>query len=291
MDVNFDRILDECIDRINRGDGVEACLAGYPDHMEQLEPLLQAMLKTQSAYSFVPSADSKLQAKQLFNAARAKLEYGRQEKQTLFARAFARPVVWATVAAAIAILLVGYVGLKPLLYPTGPAPNPEGNFIFLISDDVNAIKDFQSLDVSISKIALLKADESEQWVEFRPEVTVVDLTQVQGEDVEEVWRGDVPEGEYTSVYISVSHVSGVLKESGQEVEVKLPSQKLHMSKTFNVSAETVTSFTYDLTVIAAGSPQSGIKYILKPQIDQSGASHEPKASKGADEKPEKPGKR
>ena len=31
-------------------------------------------------------------------------------------------------------------------------PNPEGNFAFLMSDEVNAISDFQKLNVSISKV-------------------------------------------------------------------------------------------------------------------------------------------
>ncbi|GAH67756.1 unnamed protein product, partial [marine sediment metagenome] len=91
--------------------------------------------------------------------------------------------------------------------------------------------------------------------------------------VQEIWRGDVTEGQYNKVRIHVADVHGVLKETGKTVEVKLPSQKLQMTKPFQVTADTVTSFTYDLTVVATGSPQSGIKYILKPQIDQSGADY------------------
>ena len=69
------------------------------------------------------------------------------------------------------------------------------------------------------------------------------------------------------------------------MEVKLPSHKLHISKSFQVTADTVTSFTYDLTVVAAGSPQSGIKYILKPQVDQSGAHHKPGKGKEKGKQP------
>ena len=47
---NFDRILDECIDRINRGQSLEDCLADYPEYVKQLEPLLRALLQTQGAY-------------------------------------------------------------------------------------------------------------------------------------------------------------------------------------------------------------------------------------------------
>lgn len=277
---NFDKILDECVDRINRGEGLEACLADYPEYVEQLEPLLRAMLQTKEVYAFVPSAGAKSQARQRFNAARERLEQRRWEKRSLFAGMFARPIIWATVAAAIVILLAGYFGFRPILYPAGPTPNPEGNFAFLISDDVNAIADFTSLNVSISKIGLQSGDDSDRWIEFEPEVKEVDLTLLPGDKTQEIWRGNVPEGQYTQVFIHVTDVRGVLKETGQAVEVKLPSQKLQMSIPFEVTADTVTSFTYDLTVVAAGSPQSGIKYILKPQIGQSGAEHKPSDAKG-----------
>ena len=276
---DFERILDECIDRINRGEGLEACLADYPKHAQTLQPLLHAVLQTQEAYSFVPSAAAKREARLRFNAARARLEQKRWEKQPLFARVFARPVAWATVAVAIAILLVSYFSFQPAVYPITPVPSPEGNFVFLISDDVNAIADFQSLNVSIAKIGLQLGGDSDQWVEFVPEVKEVDLTQLQGDKAQEIWQGNVPEGQYTKVFIEVTSVRGVLKQTGQVVEVKLPSGKLRgkldISEPFQVTADTVTSFTYDLTVVAAGSPKHGVKYILKPQIGESGASQKP----------------
>jgi hypothetical protein len=132
--------------------------------------------------------------------------------------------------------------------------------------------------VTISKIGLQQQDGG-KWVEFQPEIAEVDLTQVQGDAVQEIWRGDIPEGQYSQVFIYVDNVRGVLKATGQTVEVKLPSRKLHISKLFEVTADTVTSFTYDLTVVAAGNQQSGIKYILKPQAVQSGADQKPREDK------------
>jgi hypothetical protein len=102
---------------------------------------------------------------------------------------------------------------------------------------------------------------------------------VQGDKTQQIWRGNIPEGEYTKVFIYVSNVQGVLKEAmdtnGQSVEIKLPSNKLHISESFQITENTVTSFTYDLTVIATGNEQSGIKYILKPQAGESGADNKP----------------
>ena len=278
MTNNLDKILDECIDRINRGESVDACLADYPEYSKQLRPLLQAMFQTKAAYTFVPSASAKMEARQRFNAVLEGLERKRWEKQSFLTRVFAHPAVWATVAAVLVLLIGGYFGLRPVLYPAGPVPtqvspvpDPAGNFVFLISDDVNAIDDFESLNVSISKVGLQMEGEDAEWVEFTPEVETVDLTLLQGDKAQEIWRGDVPQGQYTNVFIHVSNVSGVLKDTGEIVDVKLPSDKLHISKPFEVTSGEVTNFVYDITVIATGSPQSGIKYILKPQVGESGA--------------------
>jgi hypothetical protein len=171
------------------------------------------------------------------------------------------------------VALISYFGLRPALFSEGNGlqPSPEGNFVFLISDEVNAIGDFESLSVSISKVGLQMGGESGRWIEFDPEVEVVDLTLLQGDRAQEIWRGDVPEGQYTKVFIYVSDVSGVLKEIDGAVRVKLPSGKLQISRPFQITGDSVTSFVYDLTVVKAG--QSG-KYILKPQIAESGAGRD-----------------
>ena len=36
MTDNLDKIIDECIDRINRGESVTACLTDYPEYSEEL---------------------------------------------------------------------------------------------------------------------------------------------------------------------------------------------------------------------------------------------------------------
>ena len=38
--VELDSILDDCLDRLRRGEGLESCLATYPDHAEELQSLL-----------------------------------------------------------------------------------------------------------------------------------------------------------------------------------------------------------------------------------------------------------
>ncbi len=286
---DFDRILDECIDRLGRGESLEQCLTNNPEHAKQLEPLLRAMAQTKAAYSFIPSVDTKREAGLRFYAAME-----RQRQPSFWHRIFARRLVWATVATVVVLSFIGYVALRTTIFPVEPpsitiaGPAADGNFVFMVSDEVNAINDFSSLNITVSKVGLLQGGSSEKWVEFVPEVKEFDLTLLPGEKTQELWRGNVPEGEYTKVFIYVTGVQGILKATGSTVELKLPSNKLHISKSFQVSADNVTSFTYDLTVINTGNAKGGERYLLKPQADQSGATQRPDEIKGkGQEKPKK----
>ena len=183
----FDKILDECVDRINWGERLEDCLASYPKHAKGLEPLLRAMLDTQAAYTFTPSLEAKTAARQRFNASLKELQQKQRERQPLFRNllGWSRVLVPITVVAVVA--LAGYFGLRPILFPentqpetattpappsavpTIPQPSPQGNFAFLISDEENAIRDFESLNVTISGIGLKLEGETGHWIEFAPD--------------------------------------------------------------------------------------------------------------------------
>ena len=274
MNDALDNIFDECIDRINRGESVETCLADYPEHRQELGPILYALLHTKNAYSFIPSRQAKIYHRQRFNAALvASREKGNTKKSPLFGWIFGRSKVWAPIAAAIVIAIVGYFGLRPALTPPVMVaqPNPQGNFAFLISDEVNDIGDFKELHISISRVSLDPTGDDEEVIAFEPETPMIDLTQLQGNLAQEIWRGDIPKGEYDKVFLEISEVRGVLLESGEDIEIKLPSNKLQISTPFEVEGGELTSFVYDLTVVKAG--KSG-QYILKPQVGQSGADQD-----------------
>lgn len=264
MTEDFDRILDECIDRINRGDNVADCLSDYPAYSERLGPLLQSMNDVQKTYAFTPSADTKRAARQKFYAAMGK--QGRVPPVLSFFRAIPRAAAWATIAVLV-VAIVSILVIQPIFNPPMLVPSPDGNFAFLVSDERNDIGDFDSLNVTISGVGLQAAGSLKRF-EFTPETETVDLTELQGEQSQEIWRGNAPAGQYSQVYIYVSEVKGKLASTGQIVDVKLPSSKLHLSMSFEVTDDTVTRFTFDITVVATGN--NG-KYILKPQIGDSGA--------------------
>ncbi len=230
--------------------------------------------------AFSPAIDVKRAARQRFYAA-----LDRQRQPSFWDRIVAHRVAWAALASVLVLFTIGYFALKATVFVAEPplitisAPSADGNFVFLVSDEVNAIADFSSLNVTIEKVELFQTVNSTRCVEFTPEVKEFDLTLLPGEKTQELWRGNIPEGEYSKVVVYVTHVHGVLKATGRVLDIKLPSNKLQISKAFQVSAGNISSFTYDLTVVKTGNARSGGKYILKPQAGASGAIQEPVSSR------------
>jgi hypothetical protein len=157
------------------------------------------------------------------------------------------------------------------------------------------------LDVVISRIGVQNGGESGVWTEITPQATYgvtgsgpvsLDLTKLQGDKAQEIWSGHMEPGSYSKMFIYVDEVTGELVDTGEVITVKLPSNKLHLSVPFEVTESSVTSFVYDITVIAAGNSKEGrVKYILKPQISESGSQVrfdevEPEEELGEDPSPE-----
>ena len=278
MTNEFDMILDKCIDRLSRGESLENCLADYPEHKAQLEPLLKAMTETAKAYSFVPSTEAK-------RSARLKLyaEFDRRRQPSFWQRMVQPRLAWISAAAVVLLVAVSLVVLRPVLWPaipttTIPSASVNGNFIFMVSDDINAIEDFSTVDVTIEKVWLLHTGEQEEWIEFTPSTQEFNLALLPGDTTQVLWQGNVPLGEYTRVVIEVGQVTGVLEATSETIEIKLPSDKLQLKIPFNVSADSVTSFTFDLTVVNTGNAQDGAKYLLKTQASESGSTQTPLTS-------------
>ena len=272
MSKELNVLLDTCIDRMNEGESLEVCLACYPAYAEELEPLLRAMYGIRDTCSTMPGATAKSAARQRLDAALVDSERGFRELRGRPRPLFGWTRAWATVTIVVVLALVGF-GLHWMLTP-GVAPAvAQGNFRLLLSDEENAIGDFTSLEVTITSIGVLRGGESGGWevIEFEPSV-VVDLTRLQGLNAQEIWNGILTEGQYRKAFIYVEDATGTV--NGESVNVIVPGN-LQISKPFALTADdSVVSFVYDITVVAAGNEQSGIKYILLPQVTQSGANQE-----------------
>jgi len=174
-----------------------------------------------------------------------------------------------TILALVVVLVTGCAGVPSLV--STPA-GEEVNFRLWISDEANAITDFDELWVTISDVGMVQADGNGLIKEPLASPAVVDLTKLEGDNATQLWSGTLPDGDYTKVFIYVTTVAGTLKNgdgNGETADVKLPSNKLQISKPFTISSENgqVVDFVFDITVIEAG--KSG-KYNLLPQIAESG---------------------
>ena len=135
---------------------------------------------------------------------------------------------------------------------------------FYVSDQENAIGDFDHLNVTISEIGFQQAEGG--WSEHAVDDRTVDLTQLQGANATRLTTVQPENGTYTKVFAYVSDVNAVLT-TGEQVRVKLPSEKLQLNSEFTVGANASTNFVFDIAVHKAGN--SG-KYILRPVVSQSG---------------------
>ncbi len=185
-----------------------------------------------------------------------------------------------TILALVVVFVTGCVGVSPPPEEevaimgeeeTVPPIGEEVNFRLWISDEANAIEDFDELMVTISDVAMVQADGNGLIKEPLDPPAEVDLTELTGDNATEIWSGTLSDGKYTKVFLYVTNVTGTLNGDGpgEPADVKLPSDKLQISKPFTISSASgqVVDFVFDITVIEAG--QSG-KYNLLPQIAQSG---------------------
>lgn len=155
---------------------------------------------------------------------------------------------------------------------TGGAESPTtgaagtGTVAFYVSDEENAIGDFEHVNVTVAAVGFQRGGEAGGWIEHDVDNVTVDLTDLQGPRSAYVDSYDLPNGEYSTVFIYVDDVHATL-DNGEEVRVKLPSEKLQLETGFSLANGSEVEFVFDVTVKKAGN--SG-KYILQPVITESG---------------------
>lgn len=203
------------------------------------------------------------------------------------------------------------IGTVLLAGCSGSDSNPDdgstssGTFRLLISDQPVAIDDFDSLDVTLSAARVFQADEDEEittgvingtvtesttttstnttaaetedpegedsegFVEFDLDSVTVDLTQVKGDRAVSVLESELEGGRYSGIELRVDSAEGVV--DGEDVDVKVPSDRLRIVRPFEIAADEDLSFVFDINVIQKG-PTGG--YNLLPVIGKSGVEGE-----------------
>lgn len=98
----FDNILDDCLERLHRGETIAACLAAYPEHAAALKPLLETARRTQQAVSVTPRPEFRQAAAAQF--AKAVREMPAAKKRGFF---FGLKPAWTTLIVVVIVLLAG----------------------------------------------------------------------------------------------------------------------------------------------------------------------------------------
>jgi len=100
-DKEFNNILNECLERLLKGETIEQCLQGYPEQAAELKPLLETALAAKRASAIKPRADFKARARYQFRSALSESAPRVHPSLGWFPR-------WATVTAIVlALLLAG----------------------------------------------------------------------------------------------------------------------------------------------------------------------------------------
>ena len=106
-DSNFDNILNDCLERLAAGESVAECLARYPEHAEELAPLLRAGSATMSvSRTMKPRAEARARGMARMQAALAegRQRQGRRRRWQLPSIAW-RPMA-TPIAAAFAVVFL-----------------------------------------------------------------------------------------------------------------------------------------------------------------------------------------
>ncbi len=107
-DSHFDNIVNECLERLAAGESVMDCLARYPEHADELAPLLGMMhATTQASRAAMPSAAGKARGIEQMQAALAKGRHRRGRRLQL-PRIFWRPIT-TPIAVAFAVVFLAIV--------------------------------------------------------------------------------------------------------------------------------------------------------------------------------------
>lgn len=181
---------------------------------------------------------------------------------------------------ALALILVLAASTGCTVGPNDKAPG-EGTFHLLVSDQPSALDEFGSLSVTLSDTRVFSANEDgengnetgedageEGFREFELDGITVDLTRLKGARATRVLNTTLEAGNYTKVELHVSEVEGVV--DNETVDVKVPSEKLMITRNFEVRPNATTRFVFDVQVVEKGTGG----YNLIPVISESGVAGE-----------------
>jgi hypothetical protein len=225
---------------MNSGQGLEDCLRLYPEFAEELEPCLKTVVRLHAQSAFIPSQAAKARGRERLYRAMAEIEQKQQETRlNLLQRLLRQPRVWVPIAAALALVLIGY-GLWPLFTPTTTPVAYAGILEVRVTDAPT--HDVSAINVTVGDIEVCKAGSETGWITVIKEDKSFDLLKLRG--VEEVLGSNkVDVGHYTQIRMDVKNVTVTI--DGEPQKAVLPSGKLKLLGSFKVEKDETTVLTLD----------------------------------------------
>lgn len=145
----FADILDDCLERLTRGETLEQCLERYPDAAAELEPLLKTAQAARTALTIEPRSDFRARARYEFRAA---LDTELTPKKAFSFRPMPR---WATALMVISILL--FVGGGTAVVASDSMPDSRLYSVKLVTEKVQLA--LTPYDMSKAQLCVDQADQ------------------------------------------------------------------------------------------------------------------------------------
>jgi hypothetical protein len=146
-----------------------------------------------------------------------------------------------------------------------------GTVTVYVSDQQNAIDQFEHLNVTVSEVVFVRENDSGEGERVAVDAndTTLDLTELQGANASQVGSAEVPNGTYTQVVLNVTAVDGTLTD-GSSADLKLPIERLRLNENVTVGNGDEIDFVFDVSVVQRGNQGC----ILKPVAGESGTGQE-----------------
>ncbi|MBU0498375.1 MAG: DUF4382 domain-containing protein, partial [Candidatus Thermoplasmatota archaeon] len=127
------------------------------------------------------------------------------------------------------------------------------------------IDEFNYVNITFSEVKLHSNETG--WESIPLETMTIDLLNLHLQDLNETLAiGDILTGNYTKLWIVVENATGILKETGETIVFKVPSNTLKIQHLFSLQKGNNT-ITIDIDLNnSIRSPGHGKKYILLPVI-------------------------
>ncbi|MDY6911314.1 MAG: DUF4382 domain-containing protein [Chloroflexota bacterium] len=291
MSNSLDIVLDECIDRMSRGQSLDECLTLYPEFAAELEPLLRTITDIYNQSSSLPSESAMAKGRMRLHQAMYDIDQVRRETHaSWFQKLFGQPKIWAP---AMALILIAFVvsGLATVLWdnesPSGttaiatpPVTSPEhpivasaGILEIRVTDapnhDISAVyMTINNIEVHRSQSKSAQGDNQtksygSEWENVISESQSFELLALRG--IEEVLGSkELEAGHYTQIRLDVEEVSVIV--DGETHLASIPGDKLKLVRAFNIEAGERTALTMDFdaekSVIVTGKG----KVMFKPTV-------------------------